>query len=198
MTGAGGQCLVSYIPSVPQFLHQVNGQVRGPLPREGVASSSERKRWVSALSRPGGVGREAGVREPRASCSPVLRSQDCPPGGQTCASRGQRGPEASCGRCPLRCGHPASREGRGHLQRPQHVGDRALWGGGHRPPHNRDKDFKSARTWRICGFTGLCGWGAGQAAWGPRLGGTAVLARQRPRPRAQSRPTGWAAGGRPV
>ena len=150
---------------------------------------------MSSLSRPGGVRREAGVREPGASCSPVLRSQDCPPGGQTCASQGQRCPEASCGRCPPRCGHPVSQEGRGHLQRPQHVGHRALWGGGRQPPHNRDKDFKSARTWRICGFTGLCGWGAGQAAWGPRLGGTAALGRQHPRPRAGPAPRPCRQGG---
>lgn len=47
---------------------------------------------------------------------------------------------------------------------------------------DHDRDFKSARTWRICGLQGFVVVGAGQAAWGPQLGGTAAQGRQCPRP----------------
>lgn len=149
---------LSYSPSVSQFLHQVNEQARGPLPRQGAASSSERELLLTASPQrmmtgcprspaPGSVGGETGVWEPRVSCPPVLSFQACPPGGQTCASQGQRGPEASCWRCPLQSPHP--------------WGTGPCGGGCVRwlPGVAIMTDFKSARTWRICGFTGLCGGG---------------------------------------
>lgn len=66
---------LSYIPSVPQFLHQVNGQARGPLPRAGITSSSEHELLLTAgpwgmmtgclrSPAPGSVRGDAGVQEP--------------------------------------------------------------------------------------------------------------------------------------
>ena len=61
------------------------------------------------------------------------------------------------------------------------MGDRALWGRVWVPaPRSRDhdKDFKLARTWWICGLTGLCG-GGGLVR---QLGGPVWLGRQCPGP----------------
>lgn len=85
---------------------------------------------------------------------------------------------------------------------PTPLGDRALWVRLWAPAPrscDHDRDFKSARTWRICGFAGLCGGGgAGQAAWGPQLGGTAAQGRQCPRPRVGPAPGRSQQGGPPV